>query len=78
HQFFMPSGPLAILPLQNNISSIVWTEKNQKADYLRYQAEADFLKELKLRFGSFRGEISLESKPYFFPLSLSISTSLIS
>ena len=78
HQFFMPAGPLAILPLQNNISSIVWTEQNQKADQLKKISDKKFYDELKIRFGGFRGKISLEGQRYFFPLSLSISKTLIS
>ncbi|MGJ8616135.1 MAG: FAD-dependent monooxygenase, partial [Sulfitobacter sp.] len=31
HQFFMPPGPLAILPLTGNRSSIVWSETAQNA-----------------------------------------------
>ena len=31
HQFFMPEGPLAILPLPGNRSSIVWTETTARA-----------------------------------------------
>jgi 2-octaprenyl-6-methoxyphenol hydroxylase len=27
HQFFMPAGPLAILPLPGNRCSIVWSER---------------------------------------------------
>ena len=78
HQFFMPAGPLAILPLKNNISSIVWTEKNVKADQLKTLTDESFLEELKLRFGNFRGRLSLEGKRFFFPLELSISKRLVS
>merc|ERR1712034_17686 len=31
HQFFMPPGPLAILPLPGNRSSIVWSETEAQA-----------------------------------------------
>jgi len=31
HQFFMPSGPLAILPLKGNRCSIVWSETENRA-----------------------------------------------
>ena len=78
HQFFMPAGPLAILPLQNMISSIVWTEDKDNANYLKSLSNNDFLKELQTRFGSFRGQIRLLSDKYFFPLSLSLSKTLVS
>ncbi len=77
HQFFMPAGPLAILPLQNKVSSIVWTECKDNAENLKGLSSNDFLAELKTRFGSFRGRISLLSDRNFFPLSLSLSKSLV-
>lgn len=78
HQFFMPPGPLAILPLKERRSSIVWTEKNETADQIKNFSDKEFLDELIIRFGNFRGQIRLEGKRYSFPLSLSISKSLVS
>jgi 2-octaprenyl-6-methoxyphenol hydroxylase len=34
-QYFLPSGPLAILPMTGNRSSIVWTEKTKAADAIK-------------------------------------------
>ena len=78
HQFFMPTGPLAILPLQKGVSSIVWTKKNSGVNHLESLSDEDFLEELAIRFGKFRGPIALKGKRYFFPLSLSIAKNLVS
>jgi len=77
HQFFMPSGPLAILPLTGQRSSIVWTERTQDAAYLSALSDAAFLAHLRPRFGNFLGEISLAGDRYSYPLSLSLAKSLI-
>jgi len=78
HQFFMPAGPFAILPLINGRSSIVWTEKSGLADQIKLLSDKDFLKELKIRFGDFRGQVRLQGKRYVFPLSLSIAKTIVS
>ena len=78
HQFFMPSGPMAILPLIDGRSSIVWTEKTATADQLKNLPDKEFLKELKVRFGNFRGQVSLQGSRYAFPLSLSTAKDIIS
>ena len=74
HQFFMPSGPLAILPLTGNRSSIVWSERAAHARSFAALADDDFLMMLRPRFGSFLGEISLAGARYAYPLSLSLAT----
>jgi 2-octaprenyl-6-methoxyphenol hydroxylase len=77
HQFFMPPGPLAILPLQGNRSSIVWSETTKDAERIHGLSDADYLDHLRPRFGSFLGEISLAGKRYTYPLNLSLAQSLI-
>src|SRR5690606_1467937 len=59
HQYFMPTGPLAILPLPGNRSSIVWSEAEAEARAIMALPDADFLAVLRPRFGDFLGEISL-------------------
>lgn len=73
HQFFMPTGPLAILPLPGNRSSIVWSEQTATAEALKQVDDASFLDALKPRFGSFLGEIALEGDRFSYPLKLTIA-----
>ena len=65
HQFFMPEGPLAILPLPGNRSSIVWTETTARAAAISGLDAAGYLAELRPRFGDFLGEIGLAGRALF-------------
>ncbi|HEY9039583.1 MAG TPA: UbiH/UbiF/VisC/COQ6 family ubiquinone biosynthesis hydroxylase [Roseovarius sp.] len=77
HQFFMPPGPLAILPLPGNVSSIVWSESDRTAAEFAALSDADFLHVLRPRFGDFLGEISLTGKRYTYPLGLTVANSFV-
>ncbi|MDX8350252.1 UbiH/UbiF/VisC/COQ6 family ubiquinone biosynthesis hydroxylase [Cognatiyoonia sp. IB215446] len=77
HQFFMPAGPLAILPLTENRSSIVWSETDARAAELAAMNDADFLTALRPAFGSFLGEISLTGKRFTYPLGLTLANSFV-
>lgn len=72
HQFFMPPGPLAILPLPGNRSSIVWSERDATAQAINALPDGDYLAALRPRFGDFLGEIALEGARFTYPLGLSI------
>ncbi|MGB5069168.1 MAG: FAD-dependent monooxygenase, partial [Albidovulum sp.] len=77
YQFFMPSGPLAILPLQGNRSSIVWSETEANARTIAALEDAAFLDVLRPRFGDFLGEIRLEGARFSYPLSLTLADSYV-
>ncbi len=73
-QFFMPSGPLAILPLKGgHHSSIVWSETDANAAAIQELPDLDYLEALRPRFGDFLGEISLAGARFTYPLSLSLA-----
>lgn len=74
HQFFMPEGPLAILPLPGNMSSIVSTQPRAQAEAMRALGDADFLAALAPRFGGFLGALQLSGDRFSYPLSLSLAT----
>ncbi|TNF21737.1 MAG: 2-octaprenyl-6-methoxyphenyl hydroxylase [Rhodobacteraceae bacterium] len=76
HQFFMPAGPLAILPLTGNRSLIVWSETHELAAKITALPEEDYLTVLRPRFGDFLGEIALEGQRFTYPLSLTLAQSL--
>ena len=77
HQFFMPPGPLAILPLPGNLCSIVWSETETTAAQFAALSDADFMQVLRPRFGDFLGDISLKGKRFTYPLGLTVANSFV-
>lgn len=77
HQFFMPPGPLAILPLPGNQSSIVWSERHETAKAIHALDDDGYLAALRPRFGDFLGEIKLAGKRFMYPLNLTVANRFI-
>lgn len=73
HQYFMATGPLAILPLPGNRSNIVWSETTANAQAIAALDDAAFLSVLRPRFGDFLGDLSLAGPRFRYPLSLSLA-----
>lgn len=74
HQFFMPEGPLAILPLKGgHHSSIVWSETDENAARIQALPDDQYLQALRPRFGDFLGDIALAGDRFTYPLSLSLA-----
>jgi 2-octaprenyl-6-methoxyphenol hydroxylase len=77
HEYFLPNGPFAILPLKGERANIVWAEPRAAADALLKMNEEDFIAELRLRFGDFLGALSLEGPRFGYPLSLQLAERMI-
>ncbi|MFW5881234.1 MAG: FAD-dependent monooxygenase [Roseicyclus sp.] len=77
HQFFMPGGPLAILPLPGDRSSIVWSERTARAAEIAAMDDENYLDALRPAFGDFLGDISLAGARYSYPLSLSVAEAFV-
>jgi 2-octaprenyl-6-methoxyphenol hydroxylase len=67
---FFPAGPLAILPMTGNRSSIVWAAENRLARELIGLDDAAFLDELGERFGDDLGTLALAGPRWHYPLSM--------
>jgi 2-octaprenyl-6-methoxyphenol hydroxylase len=77
HEFFLPNGPFAILPLKGERANIVWAEPRAAAEVLLKMPERDFLAELRRRFGDFLGALSLEGPRFGYPLSLQLAERMV-
>ncbi|SDI12951.1 UbiH/UbiF/VisC/COQ6 family ubiquinone biosynthesis hydroxylase [Salipiger marinus] len=77
HQLFLPPGPLAILPLTGNRSSIVWSERDAQAQAINALPDAEYLEVLRPRFGDFLGQITLAGPRYTYPLGLTLANAFV-
>jgi 2-octaprenyl-6-methoxyphenol hydroxylase len=75
YQLFMPHGPLAILPLPGNRSSIVWSETDANAATISALDDADFMALVGPRFGDFLGALRLVGPRFSYPLNLTLAKS---
>ncbi len=73
HEYFLPGGPFAILPLTENRASLVWTEKRDRAEALKAARPEVFMAHLNRRFGEFLGRVEVVGPVFSYPLSLSIA-----
>jgi 2-octaprenylphenol hydroxylase len=67
-QRFLPGGPLALLPLADGRSSVVWSLPAQDGERLLAATDAEFLAELNAASTGVLGEITACSKRVAFPL----------
>jgi 2-octaprenyl-6-methoxyphenol hydroxylase len=73
HEYFLPSGPFAILPLTDNRASLVWTESTARGAALKSARPEIFHAHLMRRFGAFLGQARLEGPVFSYPLSLQLA-----
>lgn len=71
YQNFLPTGPLAFLPLDDaHTSSIVWSADEQVAQQLLAQSQAEFEAALTNAFEHKLGNVSLQSERFSYPLHM--------
>jgi 2-octaprenyl-6-methoxyphenol hydroxylase len=76
-EHFLPAGPFAILPLQGNRSSIVWTEATDEATRIVALPDDAFHDELEKRFKLHLGEINAVGARRVHPLGFFVARSFI-
>lgn len=70
-QVFMPTGPLAFLPLADpHQVSIVWSADNELAEQLKHLSEDEFYKRLQAASDHCLGKLQLASPRASFPLRM--------
>lgn len=76
HEFFLPSGPFAILPLTDQRASLVWTESEARAAALKAARPEVFHAHLQRRIGEHLGEARVEGAVFTYPLALQLAARL--
>lgn len=75
-QHFLPSGPMALLPMTENRLCITWTLDTPKAERMASVADSEFEAELLRYLGGSFGRVRLASTRALFPLASQVSHAL--
>jgi len=73
YEHFRPNGPFASLPLPNNRSSLVWSEKTAQAEILRDMKHSELEGKIEEVMGHVLGRVKIEEKVMAFPLRLQVA-----
>jgi 2-octaprenyl-6-methoxyphenol hydroxylase len=73
YEYFLPSGPFAILPLPGDRASLVWTESAERGEALRTARPEAFHAHLQRRIGDLLGPAEVEGQVFTYPLALQIA-----
>ena len=77
HEYFLPGGPFAILPLTDDRASLVWTEPTRRGEALRHASDAAFAAHLARRLGDFLQVTAVEGPRFVYPLGLQLAEQLV-
>lgn len=78
YERFTESGPLAILPMNDEECSVVWSRHCEDAEDLMANSEKVFLAKLQACFGYSLGELTLTAPRKAFPLTLVRAKNMVS
>jgi len=68
HEYFLPGGPFAMLPMTGNRCSLVWTEQARQANAIMALDQAGFDAEMHRRFGAHLGQAACEGRRFVYPI----------
>jgi len=74
---FLPTGPFAILPMQGNKSSLVWTESTELANTYMQMDEAQFNQAITTKAGQHLGKIKAIGERWCYPYKVIHSSKYI-
>ncbi|MDO5641914.1 MAG: UbiH/UbiF/VisC/COQ6 family ubiquinone biosynthesis hydroxylase [Paracoccus sp. (in: a-proteobacteria)] len=77
HQVFLPTGPLAVLPLQGNRASIVWSLTRTQARAIETLPDDAFLEVLGPHIHAITGRIGLAGPRFSYPLGLTLANDYV-
>jgi 2-octaprenyl-6-methoxyphenol hydroxylase len=77
YEHFLPAGPFAILPMTQNRSSLVWTEREDLAPAMMKLPDAEFDAEIAKRFGAHLGGTKAAGPRWSYPLKFHLARGFV-
>jgi len=76
-EYFLPSGPFAILPITDNRSSLVWTERADLVPAINALSDEQYAAQVRARCGGYLGDIKIAGPRFSYPLGLQVARELV-